>query len=111
MQVNDTRVVGASKTTMKNRNTGKVSPQWIIILCIFSFAIGTLFTNRLWAPLPESNGRTISRPRHDQELQFVSDDSITQKVLFVSPSKMFTLYMVDFDSLCLFLMGVFKYNC
>ncbi|KAF5960685.1 hypothetical protein HYC85_001894 [Camellia sinensis] len=79
MQVNDTRVVGASKTTMKNRNTGKVSPQWIIILCIFSFAIGTLFTNRLWAPLPESNGRTISRPRHDQELQFVSDDSITQK--------------------------------
>ncbi|XP_010245068.1 PREDICTED: beta-1,3-galactosyltransferase 7 [Nelumbo nucifera] len=63
---------------MKNRSTVKVSAKWIIILCISSFALGMLFTNRLWAP-PESNGQIISRQRHEQELQVVSEDCTTKR--------------------------------
>ncbi|XP_009777689.1 beta-1,3-galactosyltransferase 7 [Nicotiana tabacum] len=60
---------------MKNRNRGKVSPKWIAILCIFSFALGMLFSNRVWTP-PESDGMIMFGRRHKQErdLAFISDD-------------------------------------
>ncbi|KAJ8555347.1 hypothetical protein K7X08_012843 [Anisodus acutangulus] len=64
---------------MKNRNRGKVSPKWIAILCIFSFALGMLFSNRVWSP-PESDGRIMFGRRHTQErdLASVSDDRQTK---------------------------------
>ncbi|CAK9183654.1 unnamed protein product [Ilex paraguariensis] len=62
---------------MKTRNSRKVSLKWIIILCIFSFALGMLFTNRVW-PF-ESDGQIMSRRRHDQELRDVSEDCSTKK--------------------------------
>ncbi|KAM7523468.1 hypothetical protein LguiA_013370 [Lonicera macranthoides] len=63
---------------MKNKSSGKVSPKWIIIFCIFSFALGMLFTNRVWSP-PESNGPIMSLRRREQELHLVSDDDCTTK--------------------------------
>ena len=36
---------------------------------------------RIWEP-PESNNQFISRHRHDQELQVVSEDSATIKAFF-----------------------------
>ncbi|XP_009607565.1 beta-1,3-galactosyltransferase 7-like [Nicotiana tomentosiformis] len=64
---------------MKNRNRGKVSPNWIAILCIFSFALGMLFSNRVWTP-PESDGRIMFGRRHKQEIDLasVSDDCDTK---------------------------------
>lgn len=63
---------------MKNRNSVKVSPTLIFILCISSFALGMLFTNRLW-PSPEPNSQIISLRRHEQELQVVSNDCANNK--------------------------------
>ncbi|KAL4567266.1 hypothetical protein LXL04_022845 [Taraxacum kok-saghyz] len=63
---------------MKNtRFTGrKVSPKWILIFSIFSFAFGMFFTNRVLAPL-DSDGRVMRR--REQEIKIVSDDCITNK--------------------------------
>ncbi|OVA12785.1 Glycosyl transferase [Macleaya cordata] len=64
---------------MKSRTKAeKVSVKWILILCISSFAVGMLFTNRLWGP-PESSGQIISRQRQEQELQVVSEDCTTKR--------------------------------
>lgn len=52
--------------------------KWIPFFCIFCFAFGVLFTNRLWVP-PESNEQLMSRHRRDQELQVVSDDCNIKK--------------------------------
>ncbi|RWR78593.1 beta-1,3-galactosyltransferase 7 [Cinnamomum micranthum f. kanehirae] len=66
---------------MRSRSTEKkVSPKWILILCISSFFLGMLFTNRIWAP-SESNHQIISRQRHEQELQVVSEDCTTKRKL------------------------------
>ncbi|CAN4076528.1 unnamed protein product [Withania somnifera] len=65
---------------MKNRNRAKISHKWIAILCIFSFALGMLFSNRVWTP-PESDGRNIVGRRHTQEIRdlaSVSDDCETK---------------------------------
>ncbi|KAJ6805611.1 beta-1,3-galactosyltransferase 7-like [Iris pallida] len=56
----------------------RFSARWIVILCMSSFALGLLFTNRFWT-VPESNTQFISRRRQDQELQVVSEDCITKK--------------------------------
>ncbi|KAJ6818126.1 beta-1,3-galactosyltransferase 7-like [Iris pallida] len=58
----------------------RVSARWILLLCMSSFAVGLLFTNRFWS-VPESNTQFISRRRQDQELQVVSEDCITKKKL------------------------------
>ncbi|KAJ9671167.1 hypothetical protein PVL29_027242 [Vitis rotundifolia] len=64
---------------MKSRNNSeKFSPTWIFILCIFSFALGMLFTNRMWAA-PESNRQILSNQRHEQELQIISEDCTSKK--------------------------------
>ncbi|KAK6782696.1 hypothetical protein RDI58_020492 [Solanum bulbocastanum] len=64
---------------MKNRNRGKISTKWIAILCIFSFVLGMLFSNRVWTP-PESDGRNIFGRRQTQErdLPSISDDCETK---------------------------------
>ncbi|XP_059630846.1 beta-1,3-galactosyltransferase 7 isoform X2 [Cornus florida] len=66
---------------MKSRSSsgGKVSAKWIPIFSISFFVLGTLFTNRLWVSLESDNDQLISRPRHDEELQIVSEDCLTKK--------------------------------
>ncbi|PKA49148.1 Beta-1,3-galactosyltransferase 7 [Apostasia shenzhenica] len=67
---------------MKTRGSGsgekRVSPRWIFLLCIASFGLGMLFTDRFW-PVPESNRQIISQRRQEQELQAVSEDCTTKK--------------------------------
>ncbi|ONK75345.1 uncharacterized protein A4U43_C03F15870 [Asparagus officinalis] len=58
----------------------RVSAKWILLLCVSSFGLGLLFTNRFWIP-PESDAQTISRRRQDQELQVLSEDCMTKKKL------------------------------
>ncbi|KAF8404191.1 hypothetical protein HHK36_009074 [Tetracentron sinense] len=65
---------------MKSRSSEKISTKWILILCISCFAVGMLFTNRMWAP-QESNGQIISKRRHEQELQVISEDCTTKRKL------------------------------
>ncbi|KAJ4851440.1 Beta-1,3-galactosyltransferase 7 [Turnera subulata] len=65
---------------MKSRGPAKVSAKWIPILCVFCFGLGILFSNKLWdSPDDESNGQLISQRRREQELQIVSEDSVSQK--------------------------------
>ncbi|XP_022937078.1 beta-1,3-galactosyltransferase 7-like isoform X1 [Cucurbita moschata] len=60
---------------MKNRGTRKISVIWIPFFCLSFFLFGMIATNsRLWL-VPESDGQVISRRRHEQELQIVSEDS------------------------------------
>ncbi|KAJ3705936.1 hypothetical protein LUZ61_009641 [Rhynchospora tenuis] len=56
----------------------KVSARWMVILCISSFCIGILFTDRFWAA-PDSNNLIISRRREEQELQIISGDCETKR--------------------------------
>lgn len=63
---------------MKNRNSGRMSPTLIFIFCIASFALGMLFTNRVWTP-PESNHQLLSMRRKEQELQ-VTDCETKRKL-------------------------------
>ncbi|XP_070016624.1 beta-1,3-galactosyltransferase 7-like isoform X2 [Nicotiana sylvestris] len=68
---------------MKNRSKGKVSPKWIVILCIFSFALGMLFSKRVWAPPDHtvSDGRATFPRLYNQEqkLNSVPDDCENKK--------------------------------
>ncbi|KAL2521188.1 Beta-1 [Forsythia ovata] len=68
---------------MKNRNRDKVSLKWIVILCIFSFALGTLFSNRIW-DLPESEDQIMPIRRRPGNLAAISDDCATDKNMFLS---------------------------
>ncbi|KAK1279363.1 Beta-1,3-galactosyltransferase 7 [Acorus gramineus] len=59
----------------------KVSIRWIGLLCVSSFLLGMLFTNRLWSP-PETNTQILSRRRQEQEkLQIVLEDCETKRKL------------------------------
>ncbi|KAF8405770.1 hypothetical protein HHK36_007848 [Tetracentron sinense] len=63
---------------MKNRTSSKISAKWILMLCISSFSVGMLVTNRMWVP-HESNGQIISRRRQEQELQVISEDCTSKR--------------------------------
>ncbi|CAK7347062.1 unnamed protein product [Dovyalis caffra] len=66
---------------MKGRSTTKISGKWILFLCLFCFALGILFSNRLWDSSAEPNGQQLlSQRRHEQELQVINDDSQTNKL-------------------------------
>ncbi|XP_071691194.1 beta-1,3-galactosyltransferase 7-like [Rutidosis leptorrhynchoides] len=59
------------------KNSGReVSPKWILIFSIFSFAFGMFFTNRVWAPV-DIEGKIMHR--REQEIKIVSDDCTTNK--------------------------------
>ncbi|KAM3289337.1 beta-1,3-galactosyltransferase 7-like [Capsicum chacoense] len=67
---------------MKYRNKEKISPQCILILCLSSFALGMLFSKRIWAP-PELDGRITFPRRYNQEKKLSSlssDDCETKKI-------------------------------
>ncbi|KAG6784222.1 hypothetical protein POTOM_009908 [Populus tomentosa] len=69
---------------MKGRVTTKASApaKWIPFLCVFCFALGILFSNRLWDSSAVPNGQQLlSQRRHEQELQVIDDDSTTKKKL------------------------------
>ncbi|XP_059630847.1 beta-1,3-galactosyltransferase 7 isoform X3 [Cornus florida] len=74
---------------MKSRSSsgGKVSAKWIPIFSISFFVLGTLFTNRLWVSLESDNDQLISRPRHDEELQIVSEDCLTKKKMELAATR------------------------
>ncbi|KAJ6819738.1 beta-1,3-galactosyltransferase 7-like [Iris pallida] len=48
-------------------NEKRVSKKWVLILCISSFGLGVIFTNRFWVS-SESNLELVSRERKDQEI-------------------------------------------
>ncbi|MQL76258.1 hypothetical protein Taro_008648 [Colocasia esculenta] len=69
---------------MKGRGGGglwekKVAGRWILVLCFCSFFLGMLFTEWLWGDKPETGGQIISRRRHEQELEVISEDCATKK--------------------------------
>ncbi|XP_010534616.1 PREDICTED: beta-1,3-galactosyltransferase 7-like [Tarenaya hassleriana] len=64
---------------MKNKGSRKLSLTWIPFLCISSFALGAIFTSRLWAPSSDSGSQLISQHMRDHELQIVSDDCSDKK--------------------------------
>ncbi|KAJ6685479.1 HEXOSYLTRANSFERASE [Salix purpurea] len=69
-------------TAMKGRVTTKASVKWIPFLCVFCFALGILFSNRLWDSSAEPNGQQfLSLRRNEQELQVINDGSGTNKNL------------------------------
>ncbi|KAL8210306.1 hypothetical protein R6Q57_007038 [Mikania cordata] len=63
---------------MKNIRCGglRLSPKWILIFSIISFASGVFFTNRVWAPL-DFDGKVVRR--REQEIKIVSDRCLTNK--------------------------------
>ncbi|GAV59320.1 Galactosyl_T domain-containing protein/DUF4094 domain-containing protein [Cephalotus follicularis] len=63
---------------MKTRYSKKIDAKWIPFLSIFCFALGILFTSRLWVS-PESDGQLISLHRREQELSVVPHDCVTNK--------------------------------
>ncbi|KAL3498182.1 hypothetical protein ACH5RR_040914 [Cinchona calisaya] len=67
------------KETMKGRNKHTASTKWIVVFCIFSFALGMLFSNRLWAPM-DWDDQIVSLRRRQQELATtVSNDFATKE--------------------------------
>nr|XP_043627358.1 beta-1,3-galactosyltransferase 7-like [Erigeron canadensis] len=54
----------------------KVSPKWILIFSIFSFAFGMFFTNRVLAPV-DLEGKVMRR--RERKIKIVSDDYMTYK--------------------------------
>ncbi|KAK9134729.1 hypothetical protein Syun_014059 [Stephania yunnanensis] len=59
---------------------GRLSAKWIVLLCISSFALGMLFSNRMWG-IAELNGQIISRQRREQELEIIAEDRVTKRKL------------------------------
>ncbi|KAF5198495.1 Beta-1,3-galactosyltransferase [Thalictrum thalictroides] len=67
---------------MKHRHgsSEKVSVKWIFVFCIASFALGMLFTTRIWDP-SMSDKQVASRQHLEQELKVVSDDCNKKQML------------------------------
>ncbi|XP_042399088.1 beta-1,3-galactosyltransferase 7-like [Zingiber officinale] len=57
----------------------RMSRRWMIVLCLCSFALGMLLTDKFWA-FPDANNQIISsRRRQEQELQIISEDCTTKR--------------------------------
>ncbi|CAH9109898.1 unnamed protein product [Cuscuta europaea] len=54
---------------MKTRSSrsGRVSPKWIFVFSVLSFAFGMLFSSKVWAPLEMDDGRMMFGRRIKQE--------------------------------------------
>ncbi|EFJ23757.1 glycosyltransferase-like protein [Selaginella moellendorffii] len=63
---------------MKGRASSSfsVSGKWMLVLCVGSFCVGMLFTNRMWNS-PED--LDVTRPQTSQHLQIVSEDHCDPK--------------------------------
>ncbi|CAL1390363.1 unnamed protein product [Linum trigynum] len=68
------------KTRSSNSGSTKISAKWIPLICAFCFALGLVFSNRIWVPY-ESNGQQLlsQRRREQEEFQAVSVDSTAAK--------------------------------
>ncbi|CAI0447752.1 unnamed protein product [Linum tenue] len=69
------------KTRNSNSGSTKISAKWIPLICAFCFALGLVFSNRIWVPY-ESNGEQLlsQRRREQEEFQAVSEDSTAEKL-------------------------------
>ncbi|XP_042412913.1 beta-1,3-galactosyltransferase 7-like isoform X2 [Zingiber officinale] len=57
----------------------RVSPRWMVILCVCSFSLGMLLTDKFWA-FPDANNPVVSSSRRqEQELQIISEDCTTKR--------------------------------
>ncbi|KAL0331151.1 UNVERIFIED_CONTAM: Beta-1,3-galactosyltransferase 7 [Sesamum angustifolium] len=65
---------------MKNKNRGKVSLKWIVILCVSSFVLGMLFSKRMLAS-HRARDQILYRGRHLGDFEANSDDCVTNKKL------------------------------
>lgn len=66
---------------MKARSSSserKAGLRWVLILCIMSFGLGMLFTDRFWVN-QDVNNQIVSTRRQEQELQVISDDCSTKR--------------------------------
>lgn len=63
---------------MKSRGPTKVSAKWIPVVCVFCFALGVLFSDKLLDP-HESGSQFMSQRRREQELQVVTEDAASKK--------------------------------
>ncbi|XP_055959980.1 beta-1,3-galactosyltransferase 7 isoform X2 [Mercurialis annua] len=59
---------------MKPRGSAKVSVKWIPVICVFSFALGILFSFRAWDPTESNGQQLVAQRRYEQELQLVSEN-------------------------------------
>ncbi|KAJ3677041.1 hypothetical protein LUZ60_002765 [Juncus effusus] len=57
----------------------RYSTRWICILCVVSFCMGMLFTDKFWGSPDSNNNLIISRRREEKELQIVSGDCETKR--------------------------------
>ncbi|XP_073127893.1 beta-1,3-galactosyltransferase 7-like [Henckelia pumila] len=72
-----------SRIGMRSRNgRGKVSFKWILILCIISFGLGVLFSNRILVPT-EQEDQIIQARRGSVDSESTSEDSATNKKLLL----------------------------
>ncbi|XP_039003197.1 beta-1,3-galactosyltransferase 7-like [Hibiscus syriacus] len=62
---------------MKQRTTRIISVKWILFICIFFFALGALFSQRIWN-VTTSNDPLVSKHRREQE-ETMSDDCDNKK--------------------------------
>ncbi|KAI0495233.1 hypothetical protein KFK09_025383 [Dendrobium nobile] len=71
------------KTRVNGGGERRVSTRWIILLCLASFGLGMLFTDRFpdLNRRADSNWQMISQQRKEQELHVVSEDCTTKKKL------------------------------
>ncbi|KAK9110151.1 hypothetical protein Sjap_018211 [Stephania japonica] len=67
---------------MRHRSggAGRLSAKWIVLLCISSFALGMLFSNRMWG-IADFNRHIISRLQQEQELEIIAEDSVAKRKL------------------------------
>ncbi|CAL9148611.1 unnamed protein product [Musa hybrid cultivar] len=67
---------------MRGRSGGcdrRVSFRWIVILCLCSFALGMLLTDKFWTVPDVNNPLVSSRRKTEQELQIISEDCTTKR--------------------------------
>ncbi|KAL1541832.1 Beta-1,3-galactosyltransferase 7 [Salvia divinorum] len=67
---------------MKSRNRGKVSMRWIMVLCLISFGLGILFSNRMWIDLQLEDGLLFTRRRLG-DFEATLDDCVSDKVKLI----------------------------
>lgn len=65
--------------TRSSGRSGRVSPKWILVLSLLSFAFGMLFSTRVWAPLEMDDGRMLFGRRIKQQKLDDCDTTVDQE--------------------------------
>ncbi|XP_024524805.1 probable beta-1,3-galactosyltransferase 2 [Selaginella moellendorffii] len=72
---------------MKLKGASAISAKWMVVLCVSSFLVGMLFTNRMWNMSEDFEAEALKAPVNTEHLQLVTEIQCDPKPKPVTPER------------------------